>query len=283
MAVVDLGDDRRRAGRDQPANERNDGVGAGEIAVRAGDHHDPCRSHRELRERRSVAVAEIEESGGAQRLEDVGRLAAAGRRGLCEAPREQLERGSTYRRVIPRDVRGVLQLREIRGIVEPPLVGEPQHTRNVRARSLEHRERRLGDARVDPTFGHDRDRHVEQALVDGVGGRLLHVLVELRQRVVPYLEVRAHLVGVVLDVVDLALEVVDDRAVDHARADEDAEPEGKEHRDERDQVEAEVDHRPERSLGRRPRAGGARQNQPVTLAQPRSHVRRKPSRNTCSE
>ena len=69
-------------------------------------------------------------------------------------------------------------------------------------------------------------------MVHREGRRLLHVLVQLRQGVVPQLEVGLRLVRVVLDVVDLSLEVVDDRAVDDARTDEDAEAESEKHRDE---------------------------------------------------
>ena len=65
---------------------------------------------------------------------------------------------------------------------------------------------------------------------------------------------------------------------------EDAEPEGEEHRDERDDVEAEVDHRWREPRGSRYRGGCRRQNQPVIgVPDVRSNQSRKPSRNTCNE
>ena len=70
------------------------------------------------------------------------------------------------------------------------------------------------------------------------------------------------------DASDLGIEAVDDHLVDDRRPDEDAEADGQEDRDERDEVEPEADHR---------------QNQPRTRDHVSSNIRRKPSRNTRSE
>ena len=79
---------------------------------------------------------------------------------------------------------------------------------------------------------------------------LLDVVAETVQLVAELAVLGALVVGLVAHVVDAGIETVHDRLVDDGRAHDDAQSEGEEDRDERDQVEAEVDHGAEKSLSR---------------------------------
>src|SRR5262249_14068915 len=128
--------------------------------------------------------------------------------------------------------------------------------------------------------------HVLEPLLDDEGRRLLQELVGLRHLLFQLAVLFVRGGRVVANAFDLAVEPVDDDLVDDRRPDEDAEAEGEKYRDERDDVEAKVNHRSPKSLGgrARPPGGGFRfQNQPVMFDQVRSQIRRNPSRNTWSE
>ncbi len=151
----------------------------------------------------------------------------------------------------------VLERLHVVGARQRPLVLEPQRARDGGVGLLRGGHDRLGAVAVDAAHRDDADVVADQPAAHRerlqVADHAAQLFVLARQAVVLALDP----VRLRLHRVEPVVERVDDAAVDDARADHHPEGEGEEDRDERHDVETEVDHQPEKRSFRvtqRPRA-----------------------------